>query len=279
MQGKAKKLEPRKLSDLLPFPLQQQYFGTLSEEKMAALADSIQSNGLKHPIEVLPVNTAGYEPNTIIHGHKRRAALELLGMKKVNVLVRYDLSEASRCVIELDFLGENHNRGQEDPLTEARIALHLLELERRRDGLQVQSGEARDRVGKVLGMSGRNLDRYLRVLTTPLGVQNAFRAGKITLLNAGKIAGLPKPRQQEIAARLDAGEEPRRFLKEYIGGGTSVTLAEYTSRFATQSSRLKHVLNAAAAEGIDKVTLDRLDATCRGMLALIAEHRRGGRKK
>lgn len=278
MTGKAKKLELRNLSDLVPFPMQGHYYDPLSDEDLADLAASIKRDRLRFPIEILPKNKAGFPPNTILSGHCRKAALELNGEKTTKALVRHDLTNASKEEIEAAFHDDNKNRRQLDPLAKARVAVRMLELERKREGRQIQNGEARDRVGQALGMSGRNLDRYVRILSTPLAIQNAFRAKRITLLNVGKIAGLPRSCQQEIAARLDAGEEPRSFLKEYLVGAATVSLGEYTSRFAAQTSRLRHVLNAAAAEGIDGATLDRIDATCRGMLALIAGHRRGGSK-
>jgi hypothetical protein len=279
MTGKAKKLEVRKLSDLVAFVLQGHYYDPLSAEDLADLAASIKRDGLRCPIEILPQNKAGFPPNTILSGHCRKAALELNGETTTKVLVRYDLANATKEEIEAAFHDDNKNRRQLDPLAKARVAVRLLELERKREGRTMQSGEARVRVGQALGMSGRNLDRHIRVLSTPLAVQNAFRAKRITLIDAGKIAGLVKSQQQEIAARLDAGEEPRRFLKEYLTGAATVSLSEYTSRFAAQSGRLKWVLTNAAAEGIDGGTLDKLDATCREMLTVIAGHRGGKRKK
>ncbi len=275
MSMKPKKLESRNLPELKPFPGHEHYHGLLSKEKLAALADNIKTTGLKHPIEVLPSNIAGFKIDTILHGHNRRAALGLLGLKKAEVLVRYDLAEASKCVIKLDFLGENHNRGKEDPLTQARIAVEMLELERQRDGGRVTSGEARDRVGKVLGMSGRNLDRYLRVLTTPIAVQKAFSAGKITLIDAGKIAGLKENLRLEIATRIEKGDNPRQVVKEFLAGSTTAceTLDAFTKRFVEHPKKLERVLTGSVYP-VTVNELSKLDAACREMQSVIAKYRK-----
>ncbi len=51
-------------------------------------------------------------------------------------------------------------------------------------------GELRDRIGESLEMSGRNLDRYLRVLETPLEIQIGVRDGQLNLVPASRIASL-----------------------------------------------------------------------------------------
>ena len=71
-------------------------------------------------------------------------------------------------------------------------------------------GEARDRVGRALGMSGRNLGRYLRVLKTPVAVQNAFRAGYAVACNAQRrVADLEKKAQGSRCRTDSPGEAPK----------------------------------------------------------------------
>jgi hypothetical protein len=61
-------------------------------------------------------------------------------------------------------------------------------------------------------MSGRTLDRYIRVLDTPREVQDAFRAGEISLENAGKVAGLSTEVQDQLVADLRAGVDPKQAV-------------------------------------------------------------------
>src|SRR5262249_16316468 len=154
-----------------------EYFPDLSPYDLGLLAEDIQRNGLRHKIEVLPVNKAGLAGDTVLDGHQRWRALLLNGETQVQVIVRYDLAATDRATVEGAFLEPNRNRRQLSPLGKARVALRLYEIEigRRRDRfLSIEEGEARDRVGKTVGMCGRNLARYVNVLRTPAEVQEAF---------------------------------------------------------------------------------------------------------
>lgn len=215
-----RKRAPRKLGDLKDFPLQRQFFDDLSEHDLRALADDIERNGLRQRIEVLPPeNKAGLPADTIISGHQRKRALELLGETETVVTLRYDLAEVDRATVERLFLEANQNRRHLDPLSKARVALRLHEIERQREPGKLRSMEqqdARDRVGAVTGMSGRNLQRYWNVLRAPHEVQEAFRAGKLSLVVAARCGCLDKRTQETIAKRLAAGKQPKDAVSEHL---------------------------------------------------------------
>ncbi len=212
--------EIRRLDRLRPHPLQGLYFGNFSDMKLRALADDIDRYGLKHCIEVLPKNQAQLPVDTIIVGHKRHRALQLLGFEETEVEVRYDLSEANAAEIELYFLDDNDNRQHLTKLAQARIALRRVEIEKKRDRGDLadwEHVEARDRVGAAIGMTGRNLSRYLRVLQTPASVQQAFERGELTLVAADRVAGLCDEIRSVIAARIEAGEAPKSVVQSAVG--------------------------------------------------------------
>src|SRR4051812_45474490 len=83
------RFENRLLGDLKPFPLQEQYFSSLSVRELADLADDMNRTGLRERIEILP-------DGTIISGHQRvKAAIEHLDWESCDVFVRYDLEHAT----------------------------------------------------------------------------------------------------------------------------------------------------------------------------------------
>jgi len=95
----------------------------------------------------------------------------------------------------------------------ARVALRLYEIERNRDPGTLEGWDAvhaRERVGEMVGMSGRNLDRYFRVLKTPMAVQISFDNGKLPLVVAEKVADVPPDIQAKIAERIEAGKRQSR---------------------------------------------------------------------
>jgi ParB/RepB/Spo0J family partition protein len=186
--------EFRELDNLVPHTLQPDYFDELSEADLKLLADDIRKNGLQQPIEILPENVGGYAVNTIVSGHQRRRALKLLGETVAEVVVRYDLAGPTSDEIEKAFLSANLARRQLDTLAKARSVLRLFELEKGRAREEklwpLDQREARDRIGHAIGLSGRTLSRYFRVLATPREVQDAFRRGKVSLVAAEKVADL-----------------------------------------------------------------------------------------
>lgn len=187
------------VSSLHPHPLQALTYTPCTDEEDRALMVSLRDEGQKDPVIILP-------DNTILDGHRRVTLLKQLGISDVWVDVRHDLANADPDVIEQAFLQYNFNRRQLHPLDMARIARRLYELEKDRPFKQLSPGkqnEARDRVGKLLGgVSGRNLQRYMNVLKTPVEVQNAVKAGHLKLMLAEKIAGLPAEVQNEIGVQI-----------------------------------------------------------------------------
>lgn len=217
-RAKKPKHEYRQLDELHPFPAQTEFFVDLPDDQLEALAADIETNGLKNPPEILPQNSAGFPRNTIISGHQRVRALQMEGYDEVEVLVRYDLADADAARIEACFLEENQNRRHMSKLAQARVALRLVELEKRRRRGQLEHWEyatARDRVGKRIGMTGRNLQRYLCILRTPLPVQEAFDGGKLPLVLAARVGTLSSDVQTEIAERISRGEDAKQVVDSY----------------------------------------------------------------
>jgi hypothetical protein len=170
---------------------------------------------------VPPRNDAGLPPYTIIMGHTRRAILMELGIAESEVVVRYDLARATRVRVKELFLLDNVARRQQDRLGLARAAIGLFEIERANKGGRVSRDllgeeEVRDRVGKIIGMSGRNLQRYLCILKAPVEVQNAHADGLLTLVQASRVATLSETEQRQLAARLRGGEDAKKVFLNYF---------------------------------------------------------------
>lgn len=167
------------------------------------LAKDMQANGQLTPVEI----TAD---GTIIAGTGRVQAARLLGWDAVTVWVRNDLQ--SDAEVELRLIEDNDNRRQLTPLTRARLAKRKWELE----GKSARRGEGllRDQLGKILDMSGRHLDRYLRVLDAPIEVQQALDRKQLPLIEAAKVAGLGSDMQEKIAQQIRQGISPREVVQQ-----------------------------------------------------------------
>ena len=151
-----------KLVDIRPHPSQGAYYQTSPAEKIKSLAKDMFVNGLRQAVEVLPTKKAGLRPGTVIDGHDRVEAAKLLGWEEIDVIVRDDLADANAETIERAYLASNLMRKHLDRLDQARAVRRLFEIEKSKktDGLSLlEEDKAQDRVGKAIGMSGRNLQR------------------------------------------------------------------------------------------------------------------------
>jgi hypothetical protein len=210
------KYEERLLDEVIPHPRQQQHFPGMDDARLRALADDIERNDLRESPEIMPENAAGLPPNTIVSGHQRVRALKLLGYEVAEFLVRYDLAKTSAGDVERYFLESNQNRQHLSKLQQAQIALRVFELDKQRTRNELcdwETEEARDRVGQQIGMSGRNLQRYWRVLQAPIEIQHALDQG-LPLVLASRVAGLVPHKQQQIAHRIRNGEDAREVVEE-----------------------------------------------------------------
>jgi hypothetical protein len=213
------------IADLHPHPLQSIFFADCSSADDENLSADLLARGQLSPIVVMPKpNAAGLPAGTILDGHRRARLLAGIGKTEVEVVVRDDLKDADAAAVEAEFLKFNFQRRQLHPLDKARVSKRLLEIEKKREPGGLRHSEKvtlRDRIGKVMGMSGRNLERYSHVLETPLTIQNAVRDGRLRLVAGAKIAMLEPQVQTEIARRIsritDAGE-----IAEIVDGYVAV---------------------------------------------------------
>ena len=189
----------RKLSDLKEHPLQSQYFPTPSEAANLELAADMDVNGQEVEIDILP-------DGTILGGHRRVCAARSLGWETIRAIVHYELADDPEAA-EAFFINDNYTRRQLTMLQKVRCAKRRFELaEQGKVALPEEYNElveTRDKLGWLMEMSGRNAERYLKVLEgAPIEVQHALDAGHLGIIDAGKIAGFSKEKQALIATEL-----------------------------------------------------------------------------
>ncbi len=183
------------VEDLRPFSKQYEFFSDYSHYELMALEADMEKFGQRVPIEITP-------EGEIVDGHQRVAVAKLLGWAEIDVII----VEGTDVEIEWRFLSANATRRQLTPLQRARCAARMLDLEKgpsKRGGDQERRRERlQQRVGKLLGLSDREIRRLLRVLDTPPEVQHVYDSGKLSIDLTGKVAGLPAEVQNKIATQL-----------------------------------------------------------------------------
>jgi len=272
------KVETRNLSELRWHPRQDSNFHPLDEADIDRLAEDMRRNGQRTPIEVTP-------DGRVIDGHQRWRAARKLGWATVTVVVRHDLA-GDEAAIERRMIEANLNRRQLDVLDRVRLARRMLEIdEKKRPGglSQCDEQDLRDRVGEALGMSGRNVQRYLNILIAPMEVQRAHSGGKLSMKLAEKVARLGEAEREQIASEIAAGGDPAEVVAVHLpeGAPSEVDPDKGYDRLLKAATLVLAALDGREDEvrgGMDLnseiETLKRLTSLVK---ALIARHRR--RKK
>ncbi len=231
--------EPWPIAELKPHPKQAEMFLDLPEHELQRLAENIDKNGLENPPEILP-------DGTLIKGHQRVRAAQSLGWTEIEVIVRHDLAEQGEAAVEEAFICDNLDRRQLQPIEIARCYRRLKVLERKSVwGLsQKEKGDLRDQLAKRFGVSGRTLDRYVRVLDTPQAVQDAAARNELPMIMAEQVAGLDRADREAIAMRIQNGEPPKTVVREYLhkGDGRHLRVEDALSSFANSLQRAQHDL-------------------------------------
>ncbi|MEJ7638824.1 MAG: hypothetical protein WKF75_12830, partial [Singulisphaera sp.] len=117
--------------------------------------------------------------------------------------------------IERRMIEANLHRRQLDALDRVRLARRMLEIGQKLKpgGLsQYAEQDLRDRIGAALGMSGRNVQRYLNILNAPMEVQRAHSEGRLSMKLAEKVARLDDAEHEEIAAEIRGGGDPAEVV-------------------------------------------------------------------
>lgn len=212
----------RKIETLKPYPRQHAVFDALPPNELQELAASIASLGLQHPIHILP-------DDTIVGGHNRVRAVQLLGWEEIPVKVRHDLVGKSDAELDQIFIEDNLNRRQMDAIQIARAYAALKGKSLPRDRAS-HRGDLRDQLAKRFGKSGRMLDRYVRLLQLPRALQTAVSHKDLTLAQAESLLNLSGDEINELAANYEAGKPIRSLLPRPVVGSPGDVLTGMVTR-------------------------------------------------
>lgn len=195
-------------------PQQAETYGDLSEASLATLRQSMQAEGQRDPIVVLPPdNAAGLPPYTVLDGHQRLEAARQLGWTTVRATIRHDLVDAEEAVVRQTFLRFNFERRQLTPMHQAMIIMERYEARVGRPRQRFNSDDwqaVEAQIAGQLDLSSRNALRYMRVLNTPRAIQIAVRDRRLNKLTlAERIETLPKPKQEELAEAIEQIDDPK----------------------------------------------------------------------
>lgn len=156
---------------------------------LTALAESIRTHGLLHPIVVERAG-ARYQ---LVAGERRLRAVRLAELTTVAAIVR-PATESARQSLETA-LTENLLRSDLSPIEEASAYSRLADT----------FGLSHEAIAMRLGRSRPAVSNAIRLLTLPAEVQRAVAGGEITAGHAKALLGLGgEAEQEQMAVRIAA---------------------------------------------------------------------------
>lgn len=145
------------------FSFQNHPFKVMDDDKMLQTVESVRENGILVPIMVRNRPAGGYE---VISGHRRRHAAEIVGLETVPVIIR-DLTDDEAVIAMVD---SNLQREEILPSEKAfafKMKLEALSHQGKSDPSTsrqvVDKLKSADVIGKDIGESGRQIQRYIRL--------------------------------------------------------------------------------------------------------------------
>jgi ParB family chromosome partitioning protein len=166
------------------------------EAGITALAESIRTHGLLHPIVVEPSGPGTYR---LVAGERRLRAARQAGVATISAIVR-PATESARHALELALV-ENLQRAELSPLEEAAAYARLADT----------FGLSHEAIGLRMGRSRSAVSNTVRLLALTAAVQEAVAAGHLSAGHARALLPLPAADQERLATQIaDEGMSVRR---------------------------------------------------------------------
>ena len=163
---------------------------------LAGLAETIREHGILQPLGVVG-EREGYR---IVYGHRRRDAAIVVGLDRVPCLIVWAPTEAD--VLTQQVL-ENLQRLD---LNDMDKALAFDGLLRRLVDQDLNQSEALGLLARTLGLSSRQIQRYLRLLQLSPATQRLVAQGELGVTHGQHLVGIRPDWRQEEAAGLAVEE-------------------------------------------------------------------------
>ena len=234
------------LGELHPF--RNHPFKVKDDAAMQDTVESVREYGVLVPAIARPDPDGGYE---LIAGHRRHHASELAGKETMPVIVR-DLDDDAATIIMVD-----SNLQREELLPSERAFAYKMKLEAlKHQGARtdltsrqvVGKLEMADIVGKNMGESGRQVQRFIRLTELIPTLLDMVDERKIAFNPAVELSYLKKEEQTLLLEAMDSEQAT-----------PSLSQAQRLKKFSQQKMLSLDVMRAVMSEekktDIDRVTL------------------------
>ena len=216
--------------------------------KMQNLVNNIKENGILTPVLVRPMGNE-YE---MISGHNRLRAAELAGLTSVPAVVK-DMTDNEAGIAVVDANDQRDEKLPSELAKSFKLKMECLsnrgartDLTSGHDVLKLQS---RDKVGADAGMTGRQVDRYIKLTELIPELLELVDNRQLTMVNALIIAIFDKKVQE--------------WIFEYISENGKLTKEQMAvlknTKEITSKDNLEDLLNIEEIKPVKKISFKRLN--------------------
>ena len=159
---------------------------------LAGLAETIREHGILQPLGVAPEG----EAYRVVYGNRRRDAAIVVGLDRVPCVI-VQASEPQDVMIQQVL--ENLQRLDLNDMDKAQAFEQML---KHLTASGVSQGEALDQMARTLGLSARQIQRYLRLLQLSPQVRQRVASGALGVTHAQHLMDISPDERQEAVADL-----------------------------------------------------------------------------
>ena len=172
------------------------------DEKMTELVDSIRDQGVLTPVIVRKDPEGGYE---LISGHRRTHAAKIAGLKTIPAIVK-ELDDDEATILMVD---ANIQREEILPSEKAfafKMKYDAISHQGASFGHNVQRW-SHDEIGESYGVSGRQVQRYIRLTQLVSDLLKLVDQKKLSLILAVDMSYLKKETQEYVYGLIVQGKK------------------------------------------------------------------------
>lgn len=197
-------------------PFRNHPFKVLDDDRMKDLVQSIKDNGILNPVLVRPDEQDGFE---MISGHRRMHAAKLAGLTTVPAIIKEMTDdEAVIAMVDSNMQREEilpserafslkmkmdamRRQGKRTDLSQDAASESMKRMTEKTSGTEFQKLEdswSREEVGQQAGISGRQVQKYLRLTELTEDLLNLVDQKKLSIVLAVEISRFSNELQRNL---------------------------------------------------------------------------------
>lgn len=227
-------------------PFRNHPFKVLDDDRMKDLVQSIKDNGILNPVLVRPDEQDGFE---MISGHRRMHAAKLAGLTTVPAIIKEMTDdEAVIAMVDSNMQREEilpserafslkmkmdamRRQGKRTDLSQDAASESMKRMTEKTSGTEFQKLEdswSREEVGQQAGISGRQVQKYLRLTELTEDLLNLVDQKKLSIVLAVEISRFSNELQRSLYSYIQKNGMIKKTQLDALKKFNYENLTEYS---------------------------------------------------